>query len=192
MSRDSFVFIHNGQVDEYLNEPPPSTQSVAPPPRPPIPEPRPPEVILSVLPPPVVPQPPIEQPAETPSQRTKKIRVETTNEQLELVSQLFVEHGDRMSVAEISSRSRVSQPTVYRLLRRLKSGEDITKKAKRGRKPKYSPQLLKTLSTKLCFERQSSGRRASSLHNRTCRRSERKSSRLSRSRQYSGMSQTRR
>ena len=155
MSHDSFAFIHNDHVDDYLNEQPPSPQTISTPPRPPIPEPRPPEDILMFLPPPVVPQQPLEQPSEPPPQRQQKIRVETTQEQLELIAQLLVEHGDSISVAEISSRTRVSLPTVYRLLRRLKNGEDITKKAKRGRKPKHSPELLKTLSTKLCFERQS-------------------------------------
>ena len=45
--------------------------------------------------------------------------------------------------------------SVYRLLKKLRNGQDITKKAKRGRKPKHSPELLKALSTKLCFERKS-------------------------------------
>ena len=154
MSRDSFGFIHSDQVDDYLNETPHSTQNISTP-RPPIPQPRQPEEILSFLPAPVVPQHPIEQHAEAPSQRCQRTRVETTKEQLVLLTQLFVEHGDVISVGEISARTRLSRPTVYRLLRRLKNGQDITKKAKRGRKPKHSPQLLKTLSTKLCFERRS-------------------------------------
>ena len=155
MSQDSFGFIHSDQVDDYLNGTPHSTQNNSTPPRPPIPQSRQPDEILSFLHPPVVPQPPIEQHAEAPSQRGQRIRIETTKEQLVLLTQLFVEHGDVISVGEISARTRLSRPTVYRLLRRLKNGQDITKKAKRGRKPKHSPQLLKTLSTKLCFERRS-------------------------------------
>ena len=52
-------------------------------------------------------------------------------------------------------RTRLTKPTVYRLLQRLRNGEDITQKRKRGRTPKYSPALLKSLSTELCFRNQS-------------------------------------
>ena len=124
MSQDSFGFIHSDQVDDYLNETPHSTQNISTPPRPPIPQPRQPEEILSFLPPPVVPQPPIEQHAEAPSQRGQRIRVETTKEQLVLLTQLFVEHGDVISVGEISVPTRLSRSTVYRLLRRFKNWQD--------------------------------------------------------------------
>ena len=68
-----------------------------------------------------------------------------------MTRQLFEDSNDTLPLSEFCARTRLSKPTVCRLLKRLRNGEDITKKPKRGRKPKYYPALLKRLSTDLCF-----------------------------------------
>ena len=151
MARESFSFIPNDDVEDFLDTLPPPTNT--PPSPPALPEARRLDDIVSQFPPPTTtpPQDPVRPPLP-PRQQPPRIRIETTDEQLEMVSSLFHEFNDSLSGAEISARTRVSNSTACRLLLRLRNGEDITKRAKRGRKPKYTPELLKALSTKLCFE----------------------------------------
>ena len=59
----------------------------------------------------------------------------------------------------------MTKTTLRRHLKRLQNGEDITKKPKRGRKPKYSHALLKKLSTDLCFKNKTLREEANALHN---------------------------
>ena len=98
------------------------------------------EEILAMLP-----QRTVEEPAPTPSQTTRPdrprrmIRIKTSDEQLAAVSRLFHEHNDTLPGSEIAARTRLTPSTVSRLLHKLRRGEDITKRPKRGRNPKYTP-----------------------------------------------------
>ena len=153
MDQPSFSFIPEEDVDDFMNTP--STSTDTPPPPRPLPAARPFEETISSLPPPTTFQQPDVHPVHPPQQRPHRIRMESSQEQLEMVTRLFEDHNDTLKVSEISTQTRLSKPTVSRLLKRLRRGEDITKKRKRGRKPKYTPALLKALSTKLCFEQMS-------------------------------------
>ena len=162
MSRPSFAFVPNDEVDEMVNQLPPPTTV---PPPPPMPEPRTPEEITCRPP-----QPESESPSpaaanvDQPRRSSGRLRLETTEEQLQMLQEL-VTSGEEIPIAELCQRTRMTRATVYWNLKRLENGEDITKKRKRGRKPKHSPELLKKLSTDLCFKNKTLREEATALHN---------------------------
>ena len=124
-----------------INQLPEPTNTVPPPP--PIPEPRSPDEIVCRPPPPAVPSP---QPAVSSQEQLRptkrRLRLQSTVEQLQLLQQLATS-GEDISIAELCQRTRMMRATIYRHLKMLRNGRDITVKLKRGRKPKYSPELLK-------------------------------------------------
>ena len=90
--------------------------------------------------------------------------MESTEEQLQLLQQLATS-GEDIPIAELCQRTRMTRATIYRHLKMIRNGRDITIKLKRGRKPKYSPELLKKLSTDLCFKNKTLREEATALHN---------------------------
>ena len=140
-----------------INRLPPPTNTVPPPP--PLPEPRTPEEITCRPPPPEVNSQPHAtsnevRPRETPT----RLCFETTQQQLQLLQELAT-NGQVLSIEELCRRTRMTKMTLRRHLKRLENGEDIAKKPKRGRKPKYPLALLKNsprtsaLRTKHCERR---------------------------------------
>ena len=154
MDHPSFAFIPSEDVLNYIDQLPPPTS--VPPPPPPLPISRLPEEIALPRPPPGS-QSPAQQspPRHAPSTPSSRVRIQSTHQQLAILAQLYSQRDEQMTVAEMCRRTRLTKPTVYRLLQRLRNGEDITQKRRLGRKPKYSPALLKSLSTELCFRNQS-------------------------------------
>ena len=67
----------------------------------------------------------------------------------------FSLHEETKDVEYCEGVTRLPRRTVMRFLDQLRKNEDITKPAKRGRKPKYTPQLLKKVSQELCFKNKS-------------------------------------
>ena len=62
----------------------------------------------------------------------------------------FAEHGAAKPLDYYLRKTRISKPTLRRLLKKLEGGEDITKQKKRGRKPKYTSELLTAIASDLC------------------------------------------
>ena len=154
MARDHFAFVPTDEVDDFVASHNGENDSQPLPPHPPaLPEGRSHDEILAMLP-----QRTVEEPAPTPSQTTRPdrprrtIRIKTSDEQLAAVSRLFHEHNDTLPGSEIAARTRLTPSTVSRLLHKLRRGEDITKRPKRGRKPKYTPALLRRIASELCFK----------------------------------------
>ena len=173
MAQDSFSFVPNDEVDDFVSGVPPVTRII--PPDQPLPEARSAQDILAQLPPPVhtLPdqlhfqgQPPPETPTPVSQGRTR-VRIGTTHEQLAALTQLFHDSHDTLTIDELRIATRMSRSTISRLLQRLRRGEDITKKPKRGRRPKYSPALLKRLANDLCVKNKTlRGTQADLVHNR--------------------------
>ena len=96
-------------------------------------------------------------PGATPNEATQtrkagtSVRIETTKEQLLMTLQLFEDSNETLPLSEFCAGTRLSKPTVCRPLKRLRNGDNITKKPKRCRKPKILSSFLKRLSTDLCF-----------------------------------------
>ena len=156
MPRDTFELIPNDEVSDFINAAHDQNNTNLP--RPEIPLPRPAQEILASILPPIANVPLT---AATPDEATQTrqagtmVRIETTKEQLLTTRQLFEDSNDTLPLSEICARARLSKPTVCRLLKRLRDGEDITIKQKRGRNPQNSPALLKRPSNDLCFHNMS-------------------------------------
>ena len=142
MSHDSFAFVPNEEVDEFFNQT--STGTIAAPPAPPLPPLPSPQDILGLLPPPTNTSLSDPSPVAEIRQESRRIRIETTPEQLASLQQLFHQSGDTLTPSELIARTRMSKSTVSRLLQRLRRGEDITVKPKRGRPPKHTPNSSKS------------------------------------------------
>ena len=80
----------------------------------------------------------------------KRIYVQTTTTQRQVLAIEYAQHGDAKPLSYFQERTRISYPTPRRLVKKLEGGEDITKPGKRGRKAKFTPQLLKTIASELC------------------------------------------
>ena len=51
-----------------------------------------------------------------------------------------------------TEKTRLTNKTVKRLIKKIQAGEDVTKDGKRGWELKYTPELLKAIASKLCIE----------------------------------------
>ena len=142
MSHDPFAFVPYQEVDEFIN--PTTSGTIAPPAptHPPLPSP---EETLGLLSPPTNTSLPAPTPVTEKCQETRRIRIETTPEQLASLQQLFHESGDTLTLVELVTRTWMSKLIISRLLKNLSLGEDITVKPKRGRPPKYTQNSSKSL-----------------------------------------------
>ena len=80
----------------------------------------------------------------------KRLYVKSTLRQRQILAKEFAEHGHAKQIGYYEAKTRLSKKTVQRLVAKLENGEDITVIGKRGRKPKYTPELLKALASDLC------------------------------------------
>ena len=82
--------------------------------------------------------------------RPTRIYIPTTETQRRALMREFAEHGAAKPLDYYIMKTHISKPTLRRLPKKIERGEDITKQKKRGRKPKYSPELLAAIASDLC------------------------------------------
>ena len=92
----------------------------------------------------------VHQPETPPENRTTRIYLPSTDAQRKTLLREYAEHGIRKPLSYYMERTRLSKPTLKRLIKKLQEGEDITKPKKRGRKPRFTPELLKEIASRLC------------------------------------------
>ena len=86
----------------------------------------------------------------------KRIYVQTTPTQRQVLAIEYTKHGEAKPLSYYQERTRISYPTLRRLVKKLEGGEDITKRGKeeerRSSRPNGSKQLRRscTRKTGLC------------------------------------------
>ena len=146
MHRSSFDYVHREGIGEFIAAETAPSQPHLPPP---LSEVRSPDEILALS---VLSSPPslVEDEEREEEARPKRIYVPTTETQRRVLMREFSEHGAAKPLDYYLQKTRISKPTLRRLLKKLEAGEDITKLKKRGRKPKFTPELLTTIASNLC------------------------------------------
>ena len=75
--------------------------------------------------------------------RPKRVYVRTSVRQRTVLAREFAEHGVSKPIKYYQDKTRLCSRTIKRLIKDLQSGKDITRPEKPGRKPKFTPELLK-------------------------------------------------
>ena len=83
------------------------------------------------------------------AEREKRIYVQVTKRQRVVLSEEFARHGLAKPVRYYEEKTRIGTRSLKRLIKQMLEGKDITNPGKRGRKPKHTPELLRTMSTDL-------------------------------------------
>ena len=83
-------------------------------------------------------------------EKRKRLYVPVTARQREILAEEWAKHGIDKTLKYYEDKIRICAGSLKRLIGDIRSGKDITKPARRGRKPKYTPELLKRISSELC------------------------------------------
>ena len=120
-------------------------EPIVPPPVPPM---RSPDEILASS---TIPHAPRED-GRAPAQEVRHSRdyVNTTVTQRSVLIREVTEHGITKPLSYYEAKTRLHRKTLKRLIKKMQDGEDISKPGKRGRKPTFTPELLKTIASDLC------------------------------------------
>ena len=84
--------------------------------------------------------------------RRKRLHVSSTQKQREVLAEEFARFGINKTPKCYAERTRLCIRTVKRYIGDIQSGKDITKPVRRGRRPKFTPALLKKLASELCVQ----------------------------------------
>ena len=147
MHNPSFEYVPREDIPVFVSQhatadnPP-----LSPPPLPSLPSPD--DILAASL----APTPPPQRQARPPQPRMRRIYIKTNDVQRGLLASEFATHWITKPLSFYTVKTRLTTKTVKRLIKKLQAGEDITQVGKRGRKPKYTPELLKTIASKLCVE----------------------------------------
>ena len=147
MHRPSFEYVPREDIPAFVSQhttddnPP-----ISPPPLHPLSSPD--DILTSSM----IPSPPPQQPPAPRPQRPPRIYLKSKDVQRGLLASEYAAHGVTKPLSYYTEKTRLTNKTVKRLIKKIQAGEDITKEGKRGRKPKYTPELLKTIASKLCVE----------------------------------------
>ena len=82
--------------------------------------------------------------------RPKRMYFGTNIRQRTVLSSEFAKHGISKPIKYYQDKTRLCSRTIKRLIKDLQSGKDITRLEKPGRKPKFTPELLKKIASELC------------------------------------------
>ena len=82
--------------------------------------------------------------------RPKRVYVGTSIRQRTVLATEFAEHGISKPIQFYQDKTRLCPRAIKRLIKDMQSGKDITRPGKRGRKPKFTPQLLQKIASELC------------------------------------------
>ena len=139
-----FEYVPREDVPSFITRPQDPTPPIAPPAVPPL---LPSEEIitLSLL----SESTQVHQPETPQDAPTTRIYLPSTDAQRRTLANEYAEHGIRKPLSYYMERTRLSKPTLKRLIKKLQAGE-VTKLKKRGRKPRYTPELLKEIASRLC------------------------------------------
>ena len=69
----------------------------------------------------------VHQPETPPPERTKRIYLQSTDTQRKTLVNEYAEHGIQKPLSYYMEKTRLSKPTLKRLIKRIQAGEDITK-----------------------------------------------------------------
>ena len=61
-------------------------------------------------------------------------------------------HGIRKPMKYCEEKTRICGRTLRRLIKDIQSGKDVSVPGKRGRRPKFTPELLKKIASELCVQ----------------------------------------
>ena len=89
------------------------------------------------------------------SEKKKRLYVRATRRQREILVEEFTKFGTSKPIKYYVEKTRVCSRTLRRLIADIQSGKDVTMPAKRWRKPKYTPDLLKKIASELCVRNKS-------------------------------------
>ena len=145
MNHPSFEFIPREDIPSFVSQELEQVQSIPPPPVPPMRSPD--EILASSA---ILPAPNDDGPAPAQEERPKRVFINTTATQRSVLILEFTQHGITKPLSYYEEKTRLHRRTLTRLIKKMQDGEDISKPGKRGRKPKYTPELLKTIASDLC------------------------------------------
>ena len=87
--------------------------------------------------------------------RPHRLYVPTKLQQRSVLAEEFSQFGKTKPLRYYEAKTRLCARTIKRLIKDIQNGKDITKPAKRGRKPKHTPDLLKKIASELCTKNKS-------------------------------------
>ena len=147
MHNPSFAYVPREDVPVFVSQHAAAdTPPITPPPLPPLPSPD--DILASSA----IQTPPPQHRAARRQQRPTRIYIKTKEVQRALLASEYASHGVTRPLSYYTEKTRLTNKTVKRLIKKLQAGEDITQVGKHGRRPKYTPELLKTIASQLCVE----------------------------------------
>ena len=147
MQPSSFEYVPQCDIPDFVaRDPLENTEQATPPPVPPRRSIE--EIVISSNVQSQAPEP--AQSPVSPEERSKRLYIPVTARQREILAEEWAKHGIEKSLKYYEDKTRICASSLRRLIRDIRSGKDITKPARRGRKPKYTPELLKKIVSELC------------------------------------------
>ena len=87
--------------------------------------------------------------------RSQRVYVQVKDQQRSVLAAEFANFGVTKPLKYYEEKTRLCTRTLKRLIADIQAGKDITKPGRRGRRPKYTPQLLKKIAQELCTKNKS-------------------------------------
>ena len=148
MQPSSFEFVPQGDIPSFTSQQP--LQNISPVVSPEVPQARPIHEIANRF----ISDNSIQGSEQQPvsEEKKKRLYVPASKRQREILIEEDSKHGIRSPMKYNEEKTRICGRTLRRLIKDIQSGKDVSVPGKRGRRPKFTPELLKKIASELCVQ----------------------------------------